>query len=86
MKGPGGKAKHPVRRTWECPVCHRREWTGGQVVTRRCRCAATDDPAAQPWMQLVEEPEPQRKQPVAGAEAAATETSAPLPAPPAEPT
>lgn len=59
MKGPGGRHRHPIRRLWQCPLCQRREWTGGDVVTRRCRCRP--DAPEQPWMRLVEDP-PRRRE------------------------
>jgi hypothetical protein len=55
MKGPGGRLKHFVRRYWECPVCHRREWTGGHVVNRLCDCLSKSDPPRQTWMTLIED-------------------------------
>ncbi|HZT83222.1 MAG TPA: hypothetical protein VFA26_23535 [Gemmataceae bacterium] len=62
MKGPGGRLKFDVRRVWECPACHHRARTGGDVVNRACDCQADADPPRQVWMRLVEEtpvrPEP----------------------------
>jgi len=55
LKGPYGRLKIDVRRVWECPLCHRREWTGGEVVTLRCDCRAKNDPPAWAWMALIEE-------------------------------
>lgn len=46
MKGPRARWKHDVRRLWECPACHRRERTGGDIVNLRCGC--------QTWMRLIE--------------------------------
>jgi len=62
MKGPSGRLKFDVRRIWECPVCHRREKTGGNVVNRSCDCLAQNDPPRRTWMQLVEET-PKRAEP-----------------------
>jgi len=55
MKGPGGRLKHDVRRVWECPICGRREHTGGQVVNRLCPCHPDTDPPRLFWMRLVED-------------------------------
>ena len=54
MKGPGGRLRFDIRRVWECPVCHRRELTSGDVVTRLCTCSAKSDPPRQNWMKLIE--------------------------------
>ncbi len=53
MKGPGGRQRFDIRRVWECPQCHRRELTTGDVVTRICAGCAKTDPARQAWMRLV---------------------------------
>jgi hypothetical protein len=55
MKGPSGRAKFAIRRTWECPVCQRRQQTGGNVVTLPCTCTLPGE-AGHPWMRLVDEP------------------------------
>jgi len=60
MKGPAGRLKFDIRRVWECPVCHRREFTSGEIVTLRCPCGDKAEPAQQIWMKLVE-PEPARE-------------------------
>ena len=52
MKGPGGRLRD-IRRVWECPQCHRRDQSSGDVVTRRCATCASSDPASQVWMRLV---------------------------------
>jgi hypothetical protein len=54
MKGPGGRLRFDLRRVWECPLCHRRDWTGGDSVTRLCNCMAKTEPGRQVWMKLVE--------------------------------
>jgi hypothetical protein len=54
MKGPGGRMRFDLRRVWECPVCHRREWTGGDIVYRMCTCSAKAEPPRQIWMKLIE--------------------------------
>ena len=56
MKGPFGRLRFDVRRVWECPVCHRRDRTGGDIVTLICR---RDRKAAGPdvWMKLHEGPD-----------------------------
>jgi hypothetical protein len=81
MKGPSGRLKHFVRRYWECPVCHRREWTTGKVVNLPCDCQAKSDPPRQTWMTLIEE-EPQTPPPDPGP---APSPPSPLPAPAEEP-
>jgi hypothetical protein len=55
IKGPRGRHGFDVRRVWECPVCHRRGWTGGEVVARQCDCRASENPPQKTWMRLVEE-------------------------------
>ncbi len=54
MKGPQGRLRHQVRREWRCPVCDRREFTGGEVVHRQCDCLARNDPPRLTWMLLIE--------------------------------
>ena len=54
MKGPGSRLKFDMRRHWECPVCHRREWTSGEVVNHACTCTGTPDGATTVWMRLIE--------------------------------
>jgi hypothetical protein len=62
MKGPKHWSRFVVRRTWQCPVCQRREYTGGHVVNRLCRCQANADPARPAWMRLIdEEPHPVKR-------------------------
>lgn len=56
IKGPPGRWKFDVRRVWECPVCRRKERTGGHVVSRLCDCQVQLPAAEQKWMQLVESP------------------------------
>jgi tRNA(Ile2) C34 agmatinyltransferase TiaS len=56
MKGPFGRLQFEVRREWECPVCRRRERTGGHVVTLRCRHCQGKGTASPVWMTLREEP------------------------------
>jgi hypothetical protein len=53
MKGPHGRSRFDLRRLWECPRCGKRDFTGGQVVHRRCRCSGCDDSPT--WMCLIEE-------------------------------
>jgi hypothetical protein len=55
MKGPGGRLRFDIRRLWECPACHRRELTAGDVVNRLCTCSTKSDPPRQNWMKLVEQ-------------------------------
>ena len=54
MKGPGGRLRFDIRRSWECAVCHRRELTSGDVVSRLCVCSAKSDPPRKVWMKLIE--------------------------------
>lgn len=54
MKGPGGRLRFDIRRVWECPACHRRELTPGDVVYRLCTCSVKSDPPRQNWMKLIE--------------------------------
>ncbi len=56
MKGPSGRRRHPIRRTWECPQCKKRTITSGKVVHLLCSC--TTDPARPTWMALVDESRP----------------------------
>ncbi|OAI55214.1 hypothetical protein AYO44_00445 [Planctomycetaceae bacterium SCGC AG-212-F19] len=61
IKGPSGRTRHDVRRVWECPVCHVRDWTKGDIVHLHCRaCQTKAEAPADVWMTLVE---PQRKTP-----------------------
>jgi len=54
MKGPSGRLRHRVRRSWHCPVCGRQRATSGAVVTLACdRCPV--DAARPTWMRLIEE-------------------------------
>jgi hypothetical protein len=56
MKGSMWRWRLEVRRVWVCPVCARREKTGGHVVTRLCTCGTKLEPPVRTWMQLIEEP------------------------------
>ena len=53
MKGPRGRWKFDLRRTWHCPLCQKRAHTGGQVASRACVCSPSLD--APNWMVLHEE-------------------------------
>jgi hypothetical protein len=55
MKGPGGRLRFDLRRVWECPICHRRDWTSGDIVFRACTCSGKNDPNHPVWMKLLEE-------------------------------
>lgn len=81
MKGPGGRLRFDIRRVWECPVCHRRELTAGDVVSRLCTCSAKSDAPRQNWMQLIEtkpaRPAPPPPQPTSPAEPAAAASPTP---------
>jgi hypothetical protein len=50
MKGPGERTKYDFRRVWECPACHHRERTGGDVTHHLCACQRKVEPAARLWM------------------------------------
>ncbi len=54
VKGPYERLKYDLRRVWECPVCHHRERAGGEVTSMICRCQASEDPAKQVCMKLIE--------------------------------
>jgi hypothetical protein len=53
MRGPFERLKYDFRRTWECPVCHHREWTGGDVTSRLCACQRKLEPPERVWMRLI---------------------------------
>jgi hypothetical protein len=55
VKGPGHRSRYEVRRVWECPVCHKRQKTTGQVVNLACDCRAKEEPGRTTWMHLVED-------------------------------
>ena len=55
MKGPHERLKYDFRRVWECPVCHRRERTGGEVTSRVCHCQRKAEPHDCKVMRLVED-------------------------------
>jgi hypothetical protein len=55
MKGPSGRLKYTAYRVWECPVCRRRERTGGEVVYLLCTCLTASHPGRRTWMRLLEE-------------------------------
>jgi hypothetical protein len=55
MRGPHERLKYDFRRVWECPACHHRERTGGEITTRLCMCQRKVDPMQRVWMKLVHE-------------------------------
>ncbi len=55
MKGPHGRLRHDFRRVWECPVCHHRERTGGDVTFRLCLCQRKAEVEHRVWMRLVQD-------------------------------
>lgn len=61
MKGPYERLKYELRRLWQCPLCHRREWTTGAETTRFCTCPpakgepARSGPARATSMHLIED-------------------------------
>ena len=54
MKGPGHRHRFDVRRSWECPACHRRVRTSGRIVHLLCECLTKNSPPQQTWMRLLE--------------------------------
>ncbi len=56
MKGPSGRRRHPIRRTWECAHCHKRSVTTGRVVQMLCTCTASNEKPV--WMTIVQDPRP----------------------------
>jgi hypothetical protein len=52
-KAKGRRAGYDFKRVWECPVCHRRERTGGEVVSRLCRGRRGSRPHEAVWMKLI---------------------------------
>lgn len=55
MKGPFERLKYDLRRVWECPLCHRRERTSGEVVNLSCSCQPTNENSSAVVMKLVED-------------------------------
>ncbi len=55
MKGPYERLKYDLRRVWECPICHHKERTGGEVTRHLCRCQFDVERVKQVWMKLVED-------------------------------
>ena len=55
MKGSMWRWKWDARRVWECPICNRKEKTGGHVVSRLCSCGEKAEPPQRNWMRLIEE-------------------------------
>lgn len=38
MKGPKERLKYDLRRVWECPECHSRVRTSGEMTHMTCDC------------------------------------------------
>jgi hypothetical protein len=38
MRGPHERRKYDLRRVWECPDCHHKERTAGDVTSVFCHC------------------------------------------------
>jgi hypothetical protein len=55
MRGPYERLKYDLRRVWECPVCHHRERTGGDVTFRICPCQEKVEPREAASMKLIDE-------------------------------
>lgn len=54
MKGPYERLKYDLRRVWECPNCHHRVRTSGDVTSMHCSCMAETPLTEQVPMKLVE--------------------------------
>ena len=55
MKGPYERLKYDLRRMWECPACHHRERTGGEVTSVVCHCQEQQSPTERQPMKLLED-------------------------------
>ncbi|MBW3597694.1 MAG: hypothetical protein KY475_10505 [Planctomycetes bacterium] len=55
MRGPYERLKYDLRRVWECPVCHHRERTGGDVTYRLCPCQRKVEPTERICMKLIQD-------------------------------
>lgn len=55
MKGPRERLKYDLRRVWECPVCHSRIKTGGDVTSTACACQSKLPLTERRVMKLVED-------------------------------
>jgi hypothetical protein len=66
LKGPSERLKYDLRRIWECPVCHHRERTGGDVTSCLCRCQHEVDATARVYMKLIEDGVRRVAEPITG--------------------
>ncbi len=55
MKGPHERLKWDLRRIWECPVCHHREYVSGVSTSQFCRCQSQEPITQQVCMKLLED-------------------------------
>lgn len=55
MRGPYERLKYDFRRVWECPVCHHRERTSGNITSQYCACQAKEEFLKQRPMKLIED-------------------------------
>jgi hypothetical protein len=67
MKGPYERLKYDLRRLWECPVCKRRERTGGTITFRFCPCEAKKEGGQPVVMHLIADGPQRLVPPVAAA-------------------
>jgi hypothetical protein len=54
-QGSAERLKYDFKRIWECPVCHRRQRTGGNIVSRLCPCQRGKPPHRAVWMKLIQD-------------------------------
>ncbi|MDP6467553.1 MAG: hypothetical protein QF918_07430 [Pirellulaceae bacterium] len=55
MKGPKERLKYDLSRVWECPECHNRTRTSGEVTHTTCGCQSKMLFTEQRCMMLVED-------------------------------
>lgn len=55
MKGPHERLKYDLRRVWECPTCHNRTRTSGDITHTTCPCQSKFELTEQRCMTLVED-------------------------------
>jgi hypothetical protein len=55
VKGPTERVRYDFKRVWECPACHLKERTGGEVVARMCPCQQEKPLEEQLWMKLIQD-------------------------------
>jgi hypothetical protein len=69
MRGPSGRLKHRVQRTWRCPRCGKSVTTSGSVTTMACPACPDDTQGTPAWM-TPDDPKTRapRPMPIAGEE------------------